>query len=36
MPFGGYKMTGAAREGISATLEEMTQSKAYVIKGALA
>ncbi len=36
MPFGGYKMSGAAREGISATLEEMTQSKAYVIKGALA
>ncbi|MDP6523412.1 MAG: aldehyde dehydrogenase family protein [Kiritimatiellia bacterium] len=36
MPFGGFKMSGAAREGISATLEEMTQSKAYVIKGALA
>lgn len=35
MPFGGFKMSGAAREGISATLEEMTQSKAYVIKGAL-
>ena len=36
MSFGGFKMSGAAREGISATLEEMTQSKAYVIKGALA
>ncbi|MHC4250215.1 MAG: aldehyde dehydrogenase family protein [Planctomycetota bacterium] len=35
MAFGGFKMSGAAREGISATLEEMTQSKTYVIKGAL-
>ena len=35
MPFGGFKKSGSAREGISATLEEMTQSKTFVIKGAL-
>ncbi len=33
MPFGGYKMTGIGREGVSATLEEYSQQKSYVIKG---
>lgn len=33
--FGGYKKSGIGREGISCTLEEMTQVKTYVLKGAL-
>lgn len=33
--FGGYKMSGLGREGISTTLEEMTQVKSYVLKGIL-
>lgn len=33
--FGGYKMSGIGREGISCTLEEMTQVKTYVLKGIL-
>ena len=32
--FGGYKMTGIGREGISTTLEEHSQLKSYIIKGA--
>lgn len=32
-PFGGVKMSGLGREGISATLEEMSQIKTYIIKG---
>jgi acyl-CoA reductase-like NAD-dependent aldehyde dehydrogenase len=35
MPFGGYKMSGLGREGISTTLEEMTQAKTIVMKGVL-
>ncbi len=31
-PFGGYKMTGLGREGITHTLEEYSQEKAYVIR----
>lgn len=31
-PFGGYKMSGIGREGISHTLEEMTQIKYVVMK----
>lgn len=31
-PFGGYKMSGLGREGISATLEEMSQIKTYIFK----
>lgn len=34
MPFGGYKKSGIGREGSAATLEEMTQVKTYVLKGA--
>ena len=34
-PFGGYKMSGLGREGISVTLDEMTQKKSYVLKGVL-
>lgn len=34
--FGGYKMSGLGREGISCTLEEMSQVKTYVLKGILA
>ncbi len=33
MPFGGYKKSGMGREGISYTLEEMTQEKTIVLKG---
>ena len=33
-PFGGYKMSGVGREGISCSLEELTQVKSYIIKGA--
>lgn len=32
IPFGGYKMSGLGREGISYTLEEMTQVKSYILK----
>lgn len=32
-PFGGFKMSGLGREGVSATLEEMSQIKTYIIKG---
>lgn len=35
MPFGGYKKSGIGREGISYTLEEMTQEKTIVLKGVL-
>jgi succinate-semialdehyde dehydrogenase/glutarate-semialdehyde dehydrogenase len=34
-PFGGYKMSGLGREGISTSLEEMSQQKAIVLKGVL-
>lgn len=34
-PFGGYKMTGMGREGITYTLEEMTQKKAIALKAVL-
>nr|WP_199220974.1 MULTISPECIES: aldehyde dehydrogenase family protein [unclassified Fibrobacter] len=34
-PFGGYKMSGVGREGISGTLAEMTQEKTYVLKNVL-
>jgi len=30
--FGGYKMSGYGREGVSATLEEMSQVKTYIAK----
>ena len=30
--FGGYKMSGYGREGVSATLEEMSQVKTYFLK----
>lgn len=35
-PFGGTKMTGLGREGVSVTLSEMTQEKSYILKGILA
>lgn len=31
-PFGGVKMSGMGREGVSCTLVEMTQAKSYVLK----
>lgn len=31
-PFGGVKMSGIGREGVSCTLSEMTQPKSYVLK----
>lgn len=31
--FGGYKMTGLGREGVSTTLEEHSQVKSFIIKG---
>jgi succinate-semialdehyde dehydrogenase/glutarate-semialdehyde dehydrogenase len=34
-PHGGRKLTGLGREGICCTLEEMTQPKAYILKGVL-
>ena len=34
-PFGGCKMSGLGREGISVTLEEMTQKKSYILKDVL-
>lgn len=33
--FGGYKMSGLGREGVSVTLEELTQIKTFVMKGIL-
>lgn len=35
MAFGGYKMTGIGREGVSATLEEFSQEKTFIIKQVL-
>jgi succinate-semialdehyde dehydrogenase/glutarate-semialdehyde dehydrogenase len=35
-PFGGWKMSGIGREGISVTLREMKQEKSFVMKGILA
>jgi succinate-semialdehyde dehydrogenase/glutarate-semialdehyde dehydrogenase len=35
-PFGGWKMSGLGREGISVTLRELTQEKSFVMKGVLA
>jgi NAD-dependent aldehyde dehydrogenases len=35
MAFGGYKMSGLGREGISVSIEEMTQEKTIVLKGVL-
>jgi succinate-semialdehyde dehydrogenase/glutarate-semialdehyde dehydrogenase len=32
MAYGGYKKSGIGREGISVTLEEMSQIKNYVLK----
>jgi succinate-semialdehyde dehydrogenase/glutarate-semialdehyde dehydrogenase len=34
-PHGGRKHTGLGREGISCTLEDMTETKAYIMKGIL-
>jgi acyl-CoA reductase-like NAD-dependent aldehyde dehydrogenase len=34
-PFGGYKMSGVGREGVSVTLSEMTQEKSYILKNVL-
>lgn len=34
-PFGGRKMSGLGREGISVTLEEMSQQKSYIMRGIL-
>ena len=31
--FGGFKMSGIGREGVSTTLEEMSQVKSYILKG---
>lgn len=33
LAFGGYKMSGIGREGVSATLEEMSQLKSIILKG---
>ncbi|MPN60185.1 NAD/NADP-dependent betaine aldehyde dehydrogenase [bioreactor metagenome] len=33
-PFGGFKQSGIGREGISASLEEFSHIKVYVMKGA--
>lgn len=35
-PFGGWKQSGIGREGISVTLDEMTQAKSYILKNILA
>jgi len=35
MPFGGYKKSGLGREGISHTLEEMSQLKTIILKNVL-
>ena len=34
-PFGGFKMSGVGREGVSSTLEEFSQEKTYIIRGVL-
>ena len=34
-PFGGYKMSGVGREGVSVTLAEMSQEKSYILKNIL-
>jgi len=34
-PFGGYKMSGVGREGVSVTLDEMSQEKSYIMKNIL-
>ena len=34
-PFGGWKMSGLGREGISVTLKELSQEKSFVLKGVL-
>ena len=34
-PFGGYKMSGLGREGVSVTLDEMSQEKTYILKNVL-
>ncbi|MBP5291460.1 MAG: aldehyde dehydrogenase, partial [Lachnospiraceae bacterium] len=31
-PFGGWKMSGIGREGVSVTLDEMTQVKSYILR----
>lgn len=35
IPFGGYKKSGLGREGISCSIEEMTQLKTYALKAIL-
>lgn len=35
LAFGGYKKSGIGREGISRTLDEMTQEKNYILKAVL-
>jgi len=35
MPYGGYKASGIGREGIACALEEMSQIKTIILKGAL-
>ena len=35
-PFGGWKKSGIGREGVSVTLDEMTQAKSYILKNVLA
>lgn len=35
LAFGGYKKSGIGREGISRTLEELTQEKNYILKNVL-
>lgn len=35
LAFGGYKKSGIGREGISRTLEELTQEKNYILKAVL-
>ena len=34
-PFGGWKMSGLGREGVSVTLDEMSQEKTYILKNVL-
>lgn len=34
-PFGGYKKSGIGREGLSVTLDEVTQTKTLIFKGVL-
>lgn len=34
-PFGGRKMSGIGREGVSVTLDEMTQVKSYILRNIL-